>query len=365
MAKTEQPPDAKPDGPPAVSRFEFNLLRLLRFLLGHMPPEQAMNYLTAKLVAPPCLSATCVRLAEDTIAKACVLHLVKAGGWRQDKFLRAGKPTAGRVWERIPLDERQLTFSKHPLSFLIWLTAEKVTDTKEKWDAPNDLTPADELFFALCYEHLKAEPSVATVLTDKRAFRDNALCWLSFPGDFATPDDPTPPSFTPWTSGPRAVMLECLQPVLTKRWVRSERAKGQIGEWRQMRQLGVAETRVLNDFLAACESAGRPDLARFVLNTARTILSPAGLAPSYWVGGLQGQGPPRLADRLETQRSALALPRQMERLQAWDRRARSVGYFDEEYQSSQLWKEEWEAARGDALTATARHVIEQLEPLRT
>lgn len=351
--------------PPAVSRFEYTLLRLLRFAVGHMPPEQAMNLLTAKFACPPCLTATCVKLAEDTLAKACILHLVRAGGWRADKFLRNGKPTAGNVWNRIPLNERQLTFSANPLSFLMWLTAEKPTDTKEKWDVQGELTAADELFFAICYEQTKAEPNVSGVLAEKRAFRTNPLCWLNFPADFATADEPTPPSFAPYASGTRAVILECLQPVLEKRWIRSERAKGQIGDWKQMRRTGTSELRTLNDFLAACEKAERPDLARFVLNTARAILSQSGLSPAFWVGGLQGQGPPRLADRLETQRTALALPRQMERLQAWDRKARSVGYFDDGYQASQLWKEEWEATRGDALTATARHVIEQLEPLRT
>lgn len=357
--------DRQTDSPPAVSRFEYTLLRLLRFTLGHMPPDQAMNLLTTKFSRPPCLSAVCVRIAEDTIAKACVLFLVRAGGWRTDRFLRAGKPVGGRVWDRIPLGERQLTFSEHPLSFLIWLTAEKPTDTKEKWDVAGELTPADELFFAIGYESLRAEPNLTAVLSEKRVFRSNPLCWLMFPGDFATPDEPTPPPFAGWTSGVRAVILECLQPHLEKRWVRSERVKGQIGDWRQMRRLGAAENRVLSDFLAACETAGRTDLARFILNTARTILSSTGLTAGFWVDGLQGPAPARLADRLETQRLALALPRQMERLQAWDRRARSVGYFDDEYQASQLWKEEWEAARGDALTAAARAVIEQLEPLRT
>jgi hypothetical protein len=353
------------DSPPAVSRFEFNLLRLLRFVVGHLPPEQAMNYLTSRLPCPPCLSATCVRLVEDTLAKAIVLDLVKAGGWRREKSLRNGKPTEGRVWERHPLDERLLTFGPHTLSFLIWLTAEKPTDTKEKWDArSSELTPADEWFFARTYEVMKAIPPTAAVLAEKNAFRANPLCRLSYPADFAASDEP-PPSFESWTSGVRSVILECLQPDLAQKWIRSERAKGQFGDWRQMRQVGTSENIILHDILSACGKAGRPDLARFVLQTARTILNQPNLTANYWVGGLQGSGPPRLADRIETQRLALALPRQMETLQSWDRKARSVGYFDDEYAANQLWKEEWETAQGDALTATARRVIEQLEPLRT
>jgi hypothetical protein len=52
-------------------------------------------------------------------------------------------------------------------------------------------------------------------------------------------------------------------------------------------------------------------------------------------------------------------------LQRWERKARSVGYFDEDYQASQLWKADWEAADGDETAARAHRVLEQLEPLRT
>ena len=34
-------PPPGPSGPAVVSQFEYNLLRILRFLLGHTPVEQA------------------------------------------------------------------------------------------------------------------------------------------------------------------------------------------------------------------------------------------------------------------------------------------------------------------------------------
>ncbi len=353
-------------GPQAVSRFEFHLLRLLRFVLGHMPPEQALNYLSAKLPCPPCLSATAVKLAEDTIAKALVLHLVRAGGWRTEGHLRNGKPTTGKAWDRIPLGERELTFSRHPLAFMMWLTAEKVTDTKEPWDVPaGALTPADELFFAVAYDSLKAEPNVGSVLAEKRAFRDNPLCWLNAGADFAAPGEVTPPNFLPLTEGVRAVIVECLNPDLAQRWIKSERGRGQVGDWKQMRATGVTLNRTLTDFLTACGKANRPDLARFVLTAAKVILSQGNLTPQYWTGGLHGQGPPRLAERLETQRAAVVLPRHLATLQGWDRKARGIGYWDDDYQASQLWKEDWERAGGDVLAATAHRILELLEPLRT
>jgi len=158
-------------------------------------------------------------------------------------------------------------------------------------------------------------------------------------------------------------MLECLQPHLVGRWMRSERAKGQIGDWEKMRQQGRAEFAGLHAFLGAAEQAKRLDLARFVLG-ANAALFQGDLTPIFWTGGLQGSGPLRLADRLDAQRAALALPRQMERLAGWQERARSIGYFDDDYAASQLWKQDWEAADGDRIAERARAAVQMLEPLR-
>src|SRR5215211_787516 len=103
---------AEPEGPRQVTRFEFNLLRILRFLVGHFPADQGMQLVRAAVSRPECLSEGAVDLVKDTLGKASVLFLVRQGGWRNDKYLRNGQPTPGRVWERVPLDERALEFSK-------------------------------------------------------------------------------------------------------------------------------------------------------------------------------------------------------------------------------------------------------------
>jgi hypothetical protein len=312
------------------------------------------------------LGRNAVELVKDSLAKACVLFLVRAGGWRNDRFLRAGAPTAGRVWDRISLDERTLAFSPCVVEFLLWATAEKVQDTRAPWDAPaGELTPADELFFWLAFDACRVDPDVAAALRKKEAFRSNRFGWISFPGDLVEDDaEPAPPDFASLFAGERAVMLECLQPHLTQRWLRTERAKGQTADWRRMRVQGRAEAAGLAAFLAAADTAGRPDLARFVL-AANASLFQTDLAPVFWTGGLQGSGPPRLADRLDTQRAALALPRQMAVLADWQEKYRAVGYFDEGYAAGQLWKLDWEAAGGHRVAARARAAVEQVEPLRT
>jgi hypothetical protein len=248
----------------------------------------------------------------------------------------------------------------------MWLTAEKVHETKQAWDtAPKALTATDELFFALAFDAMRADADVLAVLRRKDAFSRNPFCWLFAPGDIVDPDvaRPQPPDFAPLFTGQRAVLLECLQTDLAHRWIQTERAKGQIGDWRRMRQQGQAEFATLSGYLQAAEAARRTDLGRFVLRTNAVVLQ-SDMTPVFWTGGLQGSGPPRLADRLDTQRAALAVPRQMEILEEWQNRARDVGYFDEDYAASQLWKADWEKANGDAVALRARAAVAMLEPLR-
>ena len=71
----------------------------------------------------------------------------------------------------------------------------------------------------------------------------------------------------------------------------------------------------------------------------------------------------RLADRTATRRAALALVRIAERLDRWQQRARGVGYFDEGYAASQLWKADWERRDGDAVVSRARALVRQIDPL--
>ncbi len=365
MSSPPEPDKPEPATPPAVSRFEYNLLRILRFLLGHTPADQAGPLLNGKSTAPPCLSGTCVKLIRDTVAKGLVLHLVRSGGWRKEKFIRGSEPKDGRAWERTPLDERTLRFTPHIVEVLIWLTAEKPTDTKEPLPVPQqELTVADELFFALAFENLRSIPEMTPTVAKLASFRRNPLCWLTYPGDVAAPDLKAPP-FERYTTGLGAVVLECLQPALARIWTRSERAKGQIEDWKKMRLQGSAEVDALGNFLTAIGKANRPDLARYLLKTAGAIFATPDLTPEFWTGGLKDSRPQRLADRLETTRVALAVPRQMDTLRSWDRKARTVGFFDEDYQASQLWKADWEAGRGDEITARANAVLEQVEPLRT
>jgi hypothetical protein len=52
-------------------------------------------------------------------------------------------------------------------------------------------------------------------------------------------------------------------------------------------------------------------------------------------------------------------------LESWQERARSIGYFDDDYAASQMWKEDWETLAGDRIAERARAAVQLIEPLRT
>jgi hypothetical protein len=355
-----------PGTPPrTVSKFEHDLLVVLRYLLAPGESHAAHAILGARQPAPKCLSRACVDLLRDSLGKGIVLRLVRAGGWREEAFLANGSPMDGRVWTRIPLERRTLSFGRSVLEFLIWLTASSPESNDVGWDGTRSPLPAEELFFAFAYDRLRSDPAWQTALVPRRNFAGNPFCWLFSPGDFFAGPQVKPPDFAPLFEGVRAVALECLQPVLARRWIASERSKSGIVDWHAMRRQAGGEAAMLGAFLAAAESTGRPDLARFVLRTLSATTTGRTPDAADWIGGLAINPPPRLADRLAIQRDALAVPRQAETFERWDRAARAVGYFDDGYAASQFLKANYDAANGTEIAANSKRLLAQLEPLKT
>jgi hypothetical protein len=346
-----------------VSRFESNLLRLLYFFLGREPTGGPL--IEARLAVPPCLSRPAVRLACDALAKGCVSLLAARGGWRSERFLRNEKVVEGRLWQRVPPAELALAFSRHTLEFLIWITAARPGDKKPHWEPPaEELTPGDLLLLYFAHQKLrKAPPGLGvTDLRLRPPYLEHGLCWLAYPEDYTAAPAKATPAFHPWTKGVGASILEALQPELEDRWVKVEGRKDRIAEPAQMRALGRSQERVLSAFLDAVEAANRPDLARFLLAAAGRLLGEHANV-EMWTRSVILTGL-RLADRTATYQGALAFLRQLDRLRAWEQRARSVGYFDEGYAASQLWKADWERYDGDTLCDRARAIVRRLDPMR-
>jgi hypothetical protein len=348
-----------------VTRFEANLLRLLYYFMGREPVESALALVAERCTPPLCLGRSAVRLVQDALAKGCTSLLSRRGGWRVERHLRDGRVVEGRLWQRTPPGELGLTFSRHSLEFLIWITSARPGDKEPHWrPAEEELKPGDLLLLYFAHQGLRdsAASLGAADLRRRPPFVRNGLCWLAYPEDFTAAPEEFAPDFAPWTKGVGATMLEALQPELAMRWIQVESAKGSIVEWQRMRDLGRSQERVLTAFLDAAEEAGRLDLARFLLRAAHQLLGQDADA-ALWVEGMTDAGP-RVTERTITYRSALAFLHQLPRLQLWERRARSVGYFDDGYQAAQLWKADWEEYDGDALHDRARTIMRQLDPLR-
>jgi hypothetical protein len=185
---------------------------------------------------------------------------------------------------------------------------------------------------------------------------------LAFPEDFIGVTAEIDAAF--WVQGVGAALTEALQPKLQERFLNIERGKHLIADWSKLRGLGLSQEQSLSAYLSACEAAKRPDLARFLLRALAEVLS-SDLTPAFWNGGLQSAAaPPRLADRLETQRQGLAALRQLERLAGWARNYAGTKFFDDDYHVAQLWLVDWEQYRGEEIAGLAQNLLRQLEPLR-
>jgi hypothetical protein len=347
-----------------VSRFEANLLRLLYYFLEREPIERAAPLVEDRPQRPKCLSRAAIRLVQDALSKGCTRLLSLRGGWRVERFLRGDKIAQGRLWQRTPPADLALKFSRHSLEFLVWLTAARPGDKDHHGWKPKEteLTPADLLLLFFAHEGLREMPESvgAKALRQRPGFARHGLCRLAYPEDFT--DHGGQPDFAPWTTGLGACMLEALQPQLAARWMKVEGGKGKIVAHQEMLRLGQEQERVLTAFLDAVEKAGRLDLARFLLRAAAKLLESYANA-GMWSEALDTTGL-RVMDRTGVYSAALAFLRQLDRLQSWERRARGVGYFDEGYQASQLWKADWEFYQGDVLQERAQTIIRQLDPMK-
>ena len=344
----------------SVSRFEADLLRILHALLGRSPIEGAGPLIAVRRDRPKCLSRGAVELVQDALAKGCVWRLAREGGWFADRYLRGDRVASGRLWERTPPEDLGLEFSQCTLSFLIWLTADHPADRPVHWNpGERDLTVGDRLLLFFAYQAMRDGPADQERVREIPQFARHSLCRLAFVEDFL--DGEPDLDFSPWMTGPGACVLEAFEPNLAARWVTLERQKLAITDPKRMIVLGQAQEATLAAFLDAIDQAGRPDLARFLLMAAATLLREAS-DPRAWIGPLEVEGL-RLADRVEAHRAALVLPRVLSRLQEWERRARGVGYFDEGYAAGQLWKTIWEEHDGERLRGQSAEIARAVDPL--
>lgn len=341
----------------ALSRFEASLLRILHGILQRAPLERVQSLVLTDMPMPPCLAREAVVLIQNTLARGLVSILARQG-WRRERHLRLGQVREGRLWERIPLEERRLEFSPFSMTLLIWLTATAARASDMPECDLEQLTAADRLLTVLAYQLLRNTDLGASLR--KCAFvTSNALCRLIFAEDFGS--EKSAPDWRPWSTGVGACIIEAFQDTLRDRWLEMERGKAHVKSPTLLREMGEGQERMLTGFLDAMNGAQRRDLTRFLLPTVQRLLADD---PSCvrLVKGLNLQGL-RLADRAQVYRAVLVLPRTLLRLRQWEREARTVGYFDEDYAASQLWKADWERYDGEELCRRAEEILREAQPL--
>lgn len=338
----------------AVSRFEASLLRILHCILQQASLAQVAPLL-GRQARPKCLSRAAVELVQDALRKGVPLLLARAGGWRRQRFLRSGRAQEGRLWERSTPEELALTYSDQTMEFLLWLTAAKPKDDAPP-QADRPATLADQLLAVLTFAAFH-KSAAAPAWRQFGGWPGNALFQLLYPGE----ETSTPTiDWQPWLTSAGAGILEALQARLAERWLDIERHKGEIHALPAMRRLGEAQELVLSSYLDALHRAGRWDLARFLLETARGLLEDEPTA-RRWTGRLE-VGNLRLADRVAVYQAALTFVRLLARLAQWEQEARTIGYFDEGYAAAQLWKSDWEHYDGDGLCRRAAALVREVEP---
>jgi FtsH ternary system domain X6 len=339
-----------------LTRFEANLVRILRFFLRTISSGDALPLLFTRCTRPACLSRACVHIIQDTLAKGCVRLLAQGGGWKRERFLRGNGIADGRLWQRSLPRDLGLRFSRNTLDLLLWFTAENAGDGKSRRrkPPPESMTVGDALVCYYAYTALR-ETQAGPALTNRLGFGSQALCWLAFPQDFTRRSGDEKPDFSLWTAGIGACVLEALQTELTQHLLAAEQSKQQLADAAGMQALGTSQERIL----AALGRAGRHDLARFLLAGLAELLPPSATAAA-WIGNLRDAGT-RLADRAVIYRKALAVIHRLERFQQWEEQARGVGYFDENYAAAQLWKADWETWQGEALCRRAETVFRELD----
>jgi len=338
----------------SVSRFEANLLRLLRCLLQKAPREQIATLLAGAPPRPPCLCRDAVDLVQDALAKGCVGFLARRS-WMRERFLRNGLASEGRLWQRTAPTELALTFSPHSLEFLLQLATGTLGSAVPSSD---DLTIGDRLFFVLAFDALSDTSAAEVMVKHWPALHHDGLARLAFAEELA--DEEGRIDWAVWTNGVGACILEALQSWLAERWASLERKKGNITTAKRMRKIAKGQ-RVFADFLDALEIAGRRDLARGFLDAARRILEDRPNA-QRWIGKLDVSGE-RLAIRQKIYRDAFAFVELLDRFHRWTQDSQSVGYFDDGYHAGQLWKADWERFAGEESHQQVAALIREVNPL--
>lgn len=321
-------------GPPRVARSEGALLALTQALFEPKRAAAVRRIVLGPTPLPTRIGPTAMRLFESTLARGVLRDVLQAGGWQVQHPIGSD---AGRLWERHP--QLRLDFTAQTADLVLGMTRRSAE--RQAQQAPEDPTPADRWVRGLAVDLLCRLDMPLPV----DAFATAPLCWLLRPERLARAAPlPTTIDFMSLVTGPMAAWMEAIQPRLTRRWIALERRKPGIRKLSRMTRLGAAQQAVLIPFFAACDKAGRRDLATFAVHAAQAILAPtdAGTHPpaTWWIDALAHTGSLRARQAAYVESAALLdalhIPAR------WHAEHGQTAFFDEEYDAAQLLLSAWE-----------------------
>jgi hypothetical protein len=344
-----------------VSEFEARLLRILRCLMHRTSVEQSLSLFVQSVPRPRCLSRQCVELVQDGLSKGVTEWLARSG-YLSGHFCDNEAVSSGRLWQRHAPEALRLSFSRNSMELLIWLTSENFTaPTADVAIDAQSATTGDRILALMTFAALRSTLG-ASVLLKQPLFDGHGFIALLFPDSVAVMAEFSTPDINSWLLKDCSWVLEALQSKLAQQWFRIENFKRTLSNLDDLQKIGQLQSVVLGKLLDASEQAGRKDLCVFLLKAARQLFQ--NVSEDRWYDRLDLRLL-RMAERSELYRTALAFFRCIERLHRWNLQAQDVGFYDENYRASQLWKSEWERHGGDQIHQRAQRIIELVDPLRT
>ena len=330
------------DALPLVAASESELIMMARALVQPRAHD-TWAYLAGTRAMPDSIGPSC----EALLAEA--LEQIWPALWRRDgaaprTSIRDGGVVRGRIWERYPVTP--LVFTPATLALLRWLVGSPLAMGNLASDlGAKDLSIGDQVAIYLALD-LADDSAPQRVIARQAMVHRAPLAWLGF-AHLMTGE---PPDFTPLVTGAGAIVVDALGTELATRWRIAELAKRGLDNPDELLAFGRAQSQTLDAFMAACDKAGRRDLAGFVLDAARPLLG-RNVSPAPQL--LDPTKP--LSTRSEARLAAGGLLRGVRRWAAWDEQHRGVRFIDDGYDAAQFL-----LARFEPIGRTGSDVAAQL-----
>jgi hypothetical protein len=310
---------------PQVASSENDMILIARALTA---PHQydVWGLIAGARTMPAKIGPTAAGLIGDAFSQIWPA-LWKRDGARPGASVTNGGIVRGRGWERH--SPPALKFTTASIAILRWMIANGLAGSNVEKLPAQKLALGDQIVIYLALDITAGTPA-QTIVARQPFVRAAPLVWLGYANLMAA-GSADPPAFDELVTGVGAIVVEALQRDFAERWRAVELGKRSITEPEALVALGAAQDATLTGFMAACDKAGRRDLAGWVLDAALPQLErgvppiPTDLDPTK-----------PLSLRAAARNAAGALLRGVAKWQEWDDRHRGVRFLDDDYQAAQL-----------------------------